>query len=112
MPRTSLTTDDLLFVSFNSRVFALDREDGGVVWKWKASKSTGLPTLLPDGDRLFVSLNGYTWALDPTNGAELWFQPFDGEGIGLAMLANMRSTSSVQQLAAAAAAAAAAANAS
>ena len=90
MAARALTTDDLLFVSFGDTVIAVDRLDGSVVWKWKSSKSAGLVALLPSVDRLFVSINGYTWALDPTNGAELWFQPFKGEGMGVAMLATMR----------------------
>ncbi|MFN9076503.1 MAG: PQQ-binding-like beta-propeller repeat protein [bacterium] len=90
MATRALTTDDLLFVSFVDKVIAVDRVDGSIVWKWKAPKSTGLVVMLPSGDRLFVSINGYTWALDPTNGAELWFQPFKGEGVGIAMLATMR----------------------
>jgi len=101
MPRETLTTDDLLFVSFGDKVFAVDRADGSIVWKWKAPKSTGLVALLPSGDRLFVSINGYTWALDPTDGAELWFQPFKGEGVGVAMLATMRDGASDAQAAAA-----------
>ena len=91
MATRALTTDDLLFVSFSDKVIAVDRLDGSIVWRWKASKSTGLVVLLPSGDRLFVSINGYTWALDPTNGAELWFQPFKGEGVGVAILATMRT---------------------
>jgi outer membrane protein assembly factor BamB len=94
MATRALTTDDLLFVSFVDKVIAVDRLDGSIVWKWKASKSTGFVSLLPSGDRLFVSVNGYTWALDPTNGAELWFQPFKGEGVGIAMLATMRDGAS------------------
>ncbi|MFZ9881018.1 MAG: PQQ-binding-like beta-propeller repeat protein [Phycisphaerales bacterium] len=93
-----MTTDDLLFVSFSDKVIAVDRLDGSIVWKWKAPKSTGLVALLPSGDRLFVSINGYTWALDPTNGAELWFQPFKGEGVGVAMLATMRDGASDAQV--------------
>ncbi|MFM7133505.1 MAG: PQQ-binding-like beta-propeller repeat protein [Planctomycetota bacterium] len=103
MPPSTLTTDDLLFVSFGDKVLAVDRLDGSVVWKWKAPKSSGLVALLPSGDRLFVSINGYTWALDPTNGTELWFQPFKGEGIGIAMLATMRDGVSGAQTTAAAA---------
>jgi outer membrane protein assembly factor BamB len=89
MTRQRLTTDDLLFVSFTKKVFAVDRLDGTIVWKWTASKSMGVVTLLPSGDRLFVSVNGYTWALDPATGAELWYQEFKGEGLGVAMLATM-----------------------
>lgn len=94
MSRSTLATDDLLFVGFAGRVLAVDRTDGSVVWKWKASKSTGLVSMLPSGDRLFVSVNGYTWALDPTSGAELWFQTFKGEGVGIATLATMREGAS------------------
>ena len=94
MATRTLTTDDLLFVSFRDKVIAVDRLDGSIVWKWKASQSAGLVALLPSGDRIFVSINGYTWALDPTNGAELWFQGFKGEGIGVAMLATMRDGAS------------------
>ena len=90
MATRPLTTDDLLFVSFGDKVIAVDRLDGSIVWKWKAKRYTGLVALLPSGDRLFVSINGYTWALDPSNGEELWFQPFKGEGFGIAMLATMR----------------------
>lgn len=90
MANRALTTDDLLFVSFVDKVIAVDRLDGSIVWKWKAPKSTGLVAMLPSGDRLFVSINGYTWALDPTNGNELWYQPFKGDGVGIAMLATMR----------------------
>ncbi|WP_298869247.1 hypothetical protein [uncultured Gimesia sp.] len=30
--------DDLLFVSFNSRVIALNRDTGNLLWSWKSSK--------------------------------------------------------------------------
>jgi hypothetical protein len=92
MPARTLHVDDLLFVSFNSKVIAVDRADGSIVWKWKTSKSTGFVTMLPSDDRLFVSINGYTWALDPTTGAELWYQEFKSEGFGAAMLATMRGS--------------------
>ena len=110
MATRALTTDDLLFVSFGDKVIAVDRLDGSIVWKWRASMSTGLVALLPSGDRLFVSINGYTWALDPTNGAELWFQPFKGEGVGIAMLATMRDGASDATLAGGAAVSASSAN--
>lgn len=94
----ALTTDDLLFVSFSGKVFALHRENGTVVWKWKARKGSGIVTLLPDGDRLFASCQGYTYALDPCNGAELWFQELKGEGLGTPILATMRGASPVEPL--------------
>ena len=106
MAQRALTTDDLLFVSFNSRVFAVDRTDGSVVWKWKARHGgvASAVSMLPSGDRLFVSSNGYTGALDPCNGEELWYQPFKGEGTGIPMLATMRGASDETGAATAAAA--------
>jgi hypothetical protein len=93
-----MTTDDLLFVSFRGRVFAIERGSGAIVWRWQASKgNAGAVMLLPDGNTLFVSADGYTWALDPRDGRELWFQPFEGEGVGIPMLATMRSASHTQQ---------------
>lgn len=103
MARQTLTTDDLLFVSFANKVFAVDRLDGTIVWNWKAPKSVGLVAMLPSGDRLFVSINGYTWALDPATGTELWYQEFKREGTGIAMLATMRDGASDVRLTAGAA---------
>jgi outer membrane protein assembly factor BamB len=93
-PPHAIRVETLLFVSFYGKVFAVDRDRGEVVWKWTASKGSGSTvTLLPDGDRLFVSCQGYTWALDPATGRELWYQPFEGEGTGIPMLATLRGQS-------------------
>lgn len=111
MARQQLTTDDLLFVSFGKRLFALDREDGSIVWKWEVPKGgSTMLAILPSVDRVFASSQGYTWALDAVDGKELWFQPFKGEGVGIPMLATMSSGSASLSAAAAAAAAAQAAN--
>ena len=49
--------DQLVFVGFNSRVLALDRESGEIIWTWQASKprNGGYVTMLLDDDRLVVS---------------------------------------------------------
>jgi outer membrane protein assembly factor BamB len=114
MAQNSPSVADLLFVAFNSRVFAIDRLTGEIVWRWKASSGMGFVSILPDRETLFVSCSGYTWALDPRDGSELWHQKFAGEGSGIPVLATMRGLSDVagaaaaeeQQRAAAAAAAA------
>jgi outer membrane protein assembly factor BamB len=106
MQRAQLTTDDLLFVGFSGRVFAVHRATGEVLWRWDASKGGRASVMiLPDRDRVFVCVQGYTWALDPTSGRELWFQPFKGEGTGIPMLATMRASAGGQVANAAAAAA-------
>jgi outer membrane protein assembly factor BamB len=86
----------LVFVGFNSRIAALDRNSGEVVWKWKSPKGSGIPMLLLDGDRLIVSIQGYTHCLDPLSGDELWFNPLPGMGIGTPCLASARANTTAQ----------------
>ncbi len=84
----------MLFVGFNKRVAALDRDSGNIVWQWTAPDGTGFVALLLDGDRLFASVNGYTYCLDPLNGNQLWANPMKGFGHGTATLATVRGHSS------------------
>ena len=85
---------DLLYVGFNSRVAALDRQTGQIVWQWKAPKgrSPHVAVLL-DGDRLMVSVHGYTYCLDTATGEQLWSNPFAGFGLGLPSLASIHGNS-------------------
>ncbi len=85
-----MTTDDLVFVGFNSRVAALHRDSGEIVWQWKSRKGSGYVTLLLDGDRLIASVNGYTYCLDPATGDEMWFNEMSGFGTGVAVVASAR----------------------
>lgn len=78
----------MLFVGFNKRVAALDRDTGNIIWRWTAPEGTGFVSLLLDGDRLFASVKGYTYCLDPTNGQQLWRNPMKGFGFGTVSLAS------------------------
>ena len=110
-PTTPLRAlEDLVFVAFNARVFAVDRFDGTDVWRCKLPQGSGFVSLLLDGDRLIASSNGYTFAIDPWRGAILWSQPFKGEGVGIPSLASVRGASAPAGAAAAAAQQAAAAH--
>ena len=80
---------DLLFVGFNSRVVALEKADGRVVWEWKSPKGSGYAAVLVDGARLFVSVDGYTYSLDPLSGATLWGNALPGMGTGVPCLATV-----------------------
>jgi len=82
--------EDLVFVAFNGRAFAVDRYDGTIAWRFKLPKGSGFVSILLDGDRLIVSSNGYTYALDPWRGTQLWYQEFSGEGFGIPSLASAR----------------------
>jgi outer membrane protein assembly factor BamB len=96
---------DLVFVGFNSRVAALDRYSGEVVWDWKSPEGSGYVSLLLDGDRLIASVQGYTYCLDPLYGQEVWRNPLKGFGIGVASLASVNGSQPSIQAAAAAKAA-------
>ena len=87
-----MSFENLVFVGFNSRVLALDRETGEIVWQWRSPKVTcgGYVTLLLDGDRLIVSVNGYLYCLDPVTGETLWNNGTKGCGTGVASIASVR----------------------
>jgi len=45
------SSEKMAFVGLHSRVLALDRDSGEIIWQWQAMKSSGpYMTLLPDGD--------------------------------------------------------------
>ena len=91
--------DHAIYAAFNGRVFALDRRDGSILWRWTTPKGGNFVTLLPDG-QLLVCSNGYLWALRAEDGLCLWSQPFKGEGTGIPFLASPRSGSETQTTAA------------
>ncbi|MFQ5732499.1 MAG: PQQ-binding-like beta-propeller repeat protein [Planctomycetaceae bacterium] len=111
----TLTVMDLVLLGFNSRVVALHRETGELLWSWKSPKGRGsYVAVLLDGDRVIASVQGYTYCLDPFTGRQLWRNPLKGTGVGVPSLVSMRGNSGsagaaaiiAQQQAAAAAASA------
>jgi outer membrane protein assembly factor BamB len=90
-PQLSLM--ELVFVGFNRRVVALNRDTGALVWTWKAPNGTGFPAILLDGDRLVVSVNGYTYCLDPITGEQYWENTLPGLGMGTACIASIYGNS-------------------
>lgn len=88
--------DSLVYVGFNSKIAAVDRDGGDVVWTWKSPKGSGIVALLVDGDRLIASVQGYTYCLDPLTGQQLWNNPLSGMGIGLPCLASARGNTTAQ----------------
>ena len=87
--------DHAIYAAFNGRVFALDRRDGSIMWRWETPKGNFV-TLLPDGEQLLVCSDGYLWALRAEDGSLVWSQPFKGEGTGIPFLASPRSGSETQ----------------
>ncbi len=91
-----LDASNLIFVGFNSRVAALDRTNGEMLWSWKSPQGTGIAALLLDGDRLIVTVQGYTYCLDPLSGDLIWENPLKGLGLGTACLASARGNTTPQ----------------
>ena len=91
--------EDMVFVGFNSRVAALDRYDGRLLWSWKSPHGSGFVATLLDGDRLVVSVQGYTYCLDPLTGAEVWRNALKGFGIGVPSISSVNGSSSHPALA-------------
>jgi outer membrane protein assembly factor BamB len=84
--------DQLIFVGFNGKAMALDRDTGEIVWTYNQMHG-GNVTFLLDGDRLIASTNGYIYCLDPLTGQILWHNPMKGCGWGIASLASVRGSS-------------------
>ena len=84
--------EQLIFVGFNGKAMALDRDTGEIVWTYNQMKG-GNVTFLLDGDRLIVSTNGYIYCLDPLTGQILWHNPMKGYGMGITSLASVRGSS-------------------
>lgn len=81
---------DLVFVGFNSRVIAMDRISGEVVWTWKSPKgSSQHVAVMLDDDQLIVSISGYMYALDAETGEALWFNELSGMGYGIPSLTSV-----------------------
>ena len=90
----ALTIQDLAFVGFHSRVLALDRDTGEIVWDWKSPKgSSSHVAVLLDGDRLIVSVSGYMYCLDPMTGRQLWDNPLKGFGTGIPSITSIHGNS-------------------
>ena len=88
-----LSVLDLIYVGFNSRVVAMHRETGEVVWDWKSPKGSGFVATLLDGDLLVASVNGYMYGLDAVTGQQLWTNPLKGMGVGVPSLTSIRGNS-------------------
>ncbi len=88
--RSTRTLQSLAYLGFDSRVVALDRDTGEVVWEWKAPKGrSGYVAILLDGDRVIASVRGYTYCLDPMTGQQRWSNELPGRGTGIPSLASI-----------------------
>jgi hypothetical protein len=90
---------DLVFVGFNSRVAALDKQTGKLVWSWRAPHG-GYVTLLYESGVLLAAINGYIYGLRPDTGAVLWHNEMKGFGFGVTALATVTQSTTANLIAA------------
>ena len=91
---SNLSLLDLVFLGFNSRVVALHRETGAVMWDWKSPKGTSNHVaVMLDGDIVIASVQGYAYGIDALTGEQMWFNPLKGYGLGIPSLASIRANS-------------------
>jgi len=94
VPVPAVTVMDMVFLGFNSRVIALHRDSGELLWQWKAPKGRdGFVAVLLDGDRVIASVQGYTYCLDAVTGGLMWENHLKGMGLGSPSVASMRGNS-------------------
>ncbi len=79
---------ELLFLGLNSRVIALNKRDGQVVW---AAELTGIlgdnfVTVQADGQSVFAFTKGRIYCLDLRSGRILWTNELKGYGYGIATI--------------------------
>jgi len=91
--RDDLSVLDLVYVGFNSRVVALARDNGEIVWQWKSPKGSGFVSTLLDGDRIIASVQGYMYCLDAISGEQYWSNPLTGMGLGVPSLTSIHGSS-------------------
>lgn len=105
---------DIVFVGFNSRAAALNRNTGEIVWRWKAPQPFRgyVSMLMLNEEQLVVSVNGYTYCLDPLTGGQRWYNELAGFGTGVASIVALDKHNPLDPTVAAAASANAAAAAS
>ncbi|MCR9243903.1 MAG: PQQ-binding-like beta-propeller repeat protein [bacterium] len=87
------TVADLIFVGFNRRAAALNRDTGDIVWEWKSPKGSGAVAMMLDGERVIAAVNGYTFCLDALTGRQVWMNEMKGFGMGVTCLTSFRSSS-------------------
>ena len=85
----TIKIDRLVFVGFNSRIAALDRTSGDIVWSWKSPRGHGFVAMLLDDGLLVASINGYTYGIDASTGEQLWQNEMSGFGFGVPSLATV-----------------------
>ncbi len=86
-----MSTENLLFIGTLHYVAAIDKSDGGILWRsqLKTGLFTGHPfvTLLVEDQKVFAHTGGELFCLDALTGRQLWMNKLEGLGYEMASLA-------------------------
>jgi outer membrane protein assembly factor BamB len=80
--------DDLIFLGLKSRVSALSKSDGHILWSTELPSGLGhgFVTVNCDGRRVYACTNGQLHCLDIFSGRILWTNELKGYGYGIASI--------------------------
>lgn len=78
--RPALSAEGVLYIgTFGSEMFAINAEDGAIVWRLATSHWVWAGPALKDGRLYFGVLDGNFYAVDARTGAIIWQHQFDGK---------------------------------
>ena len=83
-----MTANDLIFLGLKSRVSAVGKNDGLILWSTQlpGSLGEGFVTVNCDGKRVFAYTKGQLHCLDLFSGQILWTNELKGFGYGVASI--------------------------
>ena len=83
-----MTPNDVIFMSLNSRVIALNKDNGQILWDTKLGGvlGDGFISLNSDGLHVFAFCKGQIYCLDASSGAIMWTNELKGYGYGIASI--------------------------
>jgi outer membrane protein assembly factor BamB len=83
-----MNANDFVFVGLKSRVTALGKNDGQIVWTTQlpGGLGTGFVTISCDDRYVFACANGQISCLDLFSGRLLWTNGLEGHGYGIASI--------------------------
>ena len=80
-----MNTSEVIFLGLNSRVIALNRRDGQILWSTPLGGilGDGYVSLNADDQQVYVYAKGQMYCLDVVSGRVLWNNELKGFGYGI-----------------------------
>lgn len=83
-----MNPNDVIFMGLNSRVVALNKGNGQILWDTKLGGvlGDGFISINSDGQHVFAFCKGQIYCLDASSGAIVWTNELKGYGYGIASI--------------------------